>query len=127
VEVLSQVCAPLQSVLAHLVNVRQLSCCCRTRFFGALVSLVITGLKFSAAVGFLCLCHPSCGLLWRHVFGLSLCLCICACMIGIQSVSAYPETVYVSNKHTHTHTHTFNSHFFGTTQVSWYQKGRTSK
>jgi len=27
---------------------------------------------------------------------------------------------------THTHTHTFNGQFSGTTQVSWYQKGKTS-
>ena len=28
--------------------------------------------------------------------------------------------------HTHTHTHPFNGSFSGTTQVSWYQKGKTS-
>jgi len=27
---------------------------------------------------------------------------------------------------THTHTHTFNGPFSGTTQVSWYQKGKTN-
>ena len=26
---------------------------------------------------------------------------------------------------THTRTHTFNGHLSGTTQVSWYQKGKT--
>jgi len=26
----------------------------------------------------------------------------------------------------HTHTHPFNGHFSGTTQVSWYQKGKTN-
>jgi len=28
--------------------------------------------------------------------------------------------------HTHTHTHPINSPFSGTTQVSWYQKGKTN-
>ena len=28
--------------------------------------------------------------------------------------------------HTHTHTHPFNSPFSGTTQVSWYQKGKNN-
>jgi len=28
--------------------------------------------------------------------------------------------------HTHTYTHTFNGPFYGTTQVSWYQKGKTN-
>jgi len=28
--------------------------------------------------------------------------------------------------HTHTHTHPFNGHFYGTTQVSRYQRGKTN-
>jgi len=32
--------------------------------------------------------------------------------------------VYLS--YTHTHTHQFNDPFSGTTQVSWYQKGKTN-
>ena len=30
------------------------------------------------------------------------------------------------NAHLYTHTHTFNGPFSGTTQVSWYQKGKTN-
>ena len=32
----------------------------------------------------------------------------------------------LTHTHTHTHTHTFNGPFFGTTQVSRYQKGKTN-
>ena len=33
---------------------------------------------------------------------------------------------YSTCTHTHTHTHTFNGPLSGTTQVSWYQKGKTN-
>jgi len=33
---------------------------------------------------------------------------------------------FVAPLHTHTHIHTFNGLFFGTTQATWYQKGKTN-
>ena len=38
------------------------------------------------------------------------------------------EEIKASNTHTHTHTHThtLNGPLSGTTQVSWYQKGKTN-
>jgi len=36
------------------------------------------------------------------------------------------ELSAVSRRHTHTHTHTFNGPFSGTTQLSRYQKGKTT-
>ena len=34
------------------------------------------------------------------------------------------SSLSVSTTHTHTHTHPFNGPFSGTTQASWYQKGK---
>jgi len=46
-------------------------------------------------------------------------------------VAKYPLTALIhththTHARTHTHTHTFNGPFFGTTQVSRYQKGKTN-
>ena len=38
----------------------------------------------------------------------------------------YVSDVVYKHTHTHTHTHTFNGPLSGTTQVSWYQKGKTN-
>jgi len=45
--------------------------------------------------------------------------CILLICVSIYVTEALPVT------HTHTHTHPFNGPFSGTTQVSWYQKGKT--
>jgi len=37
-----------------------------------------------------------------------------------------PLHILPTQHHTHTHTHPFNGPFSGTTQVSWYQKGKTN-
>jgi len=36
------------------------------------------------------------------------------------------QAASVTHTHTHTHTHPFNGPLSGTTQVSWYQKGKTN-
>ena len=44
------------------------------------------------------------------------------CFCGMQMVMAQVDL----HTHTHTHTHSFNGPFSGTTQLSWYQKGKTN-
>jgi len=41
-------------------------------------------------------------------------------------LTAAHETNTRTHAHTHTHTHPFNSPLSGTTQVSWYQIGKTN-
>jgi len=36
------------------------------------------------------------------------------------------DSVMLISAFIHTHTHTFNGPLFGTTRVSWYQKGKTN-
>ena len=57
--------------------------------------------------------------------GDTLLLCAASSKHG-KTGSRTQSAVTVAHTHTYTHTHTFNGLFSGTTQVSRYQKGRTS-
>jgi len=45
-------------------------------------------------------------------------------ILGFLSPLQHTTHTHHVKTHTHTHTHTFNGLFSGTTQVSWYQKGK---
>ena len=53
------------------------------------------------------------------------CVCVCAWLL-LQLLKSCQNCNMWTRKHTHTHTHPFNSPLFGTTRVSWYQKGKTN-